>query len=829
MSADRYPFSEIEGKWQRAWERANVFRATEDHSRPKYYCLEMFPYPSGRIHMGHVRNYAIGDVVARYKRMRGYNVLHPMGWDAFGLPAENAAIEHGVHPAVWTSENIAYMKAQLKKMGCSYDWERELATCDPEYYKWEQQIFIRMFERGLAYRKLSTVNWCPGCQTILANEQVEAGRCWRCDAEVVPKAVDGWFFKITDYAEELLAWCDRLRGWPERVLTMQRNWIGKSEGAEFNLPVVGKPGTAISVFTTRPDTVFGMTYAVLAPEHPLVDQLLADSGERRAVAAFRGEVARQSEAERLAADRPKRGLRLRARAVNPFTEEEIPLFLADYVLMGYGTGAIMAVPGEDQRDWDFAREHGLPIIETVQRPPGWQGEAYTGDGIKTNSGFLNGLAVAEAQRRAIDWLRAKGFGEAKVNYRLRDWGISRQRYWGAPIPIIYCDGCGMVPEKEENLPVVLPRDVEISGKGGSPLAEVATFVNTVCPSCGGKARRDTDTMDTFVESSWYFLRYCCPTFPGGMVESDAVHYWMPVDQYIGGIEHAVLHLLYSRFFTKVLRDLGLVKLDEPFANLLTQGMVIKDGAKMSKSKGNVVDPDELIARYGADTVRLFSLFAAPPEKDLDWNDQAVEGAFRFLSRVWRLIQRHLPEFKRPAAPLDPGQFSEEGRRFRRVIHETIKRVTEDIEDEFHFNTAISAIMELVNALSAFDQASMDTMSREERAALIRAAVETLLLLLGPFTPHLAEELWAQLGHPESLFRQPWPGPDPAALVREEILIVVQVDGRVRSRLTVESGAGEEKVKMLALADQKVRPWLLSRRVDRVVVVPGRLVNIVTRS
>jgi leucyl-tRNA synthetase len=829
MPSNVYHFREIEPKWQTAWEAAKVFRATEDPTRRKYYCLEMFPYPSGRIHMGHVRNYAIGDVVARYKSMRGFNVLHPMGWDAFGLPAENAAIEHGVHPGAWTAENIAYMKTQLKKIGCSYDWERELATCDPEYYRWEQQIFVRMFERGLAYRKLSTVNWCPGCQTILANEQVEAGRCWRCESEVVPKAVEGWFFKITEYAEELLAWCDRLTGWPERVLTMQRNWIGKSEGAEFNLPVADRPGVAIRVFTTRPDTVFGMTYAVLAPDHPRVDQLVADESERQAVAAFRADVARQSEAERLAEDRPKRGLSLKARALNPFTEQEIPLFVADYVLMGYGTGAIMAVPGEDQRDWDFARQRGLPIIETVQRPPGWAGEAYTGEGIKINSGFLNGLTIAMAKRRVIDWLVAKGIGEAKVHYRLRDWGISRQRYWGAPIPIIYCDHCGVVPEKEENLPVVLPPDVQISGKGGSPLADVATFVNTVCPRCGGKARRETDTMDTFVESSWYFLRYCCPTYQGGMVEPNAVHYWMPVDQYIGGIEHAVLHLLYSRFFIKVLRDLGLLKLDEPFANLLTQGMVIKDGAKMSKSKGNVVDPDELIAKYGADTVRLFSLFAAPPEKDLDWNDQGVEGAFRFLNRVWRFVEPRLPELQVAPSAAAPGPLSEEGRKFRRVIHETIRRVTDDIEDEFHFNTAISAIMELVNALVAFDQTSMDTMPREERRMLLRETAETLLLLLGPFAPHLADELWAQLGHRESLFRHPWPQPAPAALVREEVVIVVQVDGRVRSRLTVETGAAEEKVKLLALADQKVRPWLQSRQVDRVVVVPGRLVNIVTRS
>ncbi|MGH7278504.1 MAG: leucine--tRNA ligase, partial [Candidatus Rokuibacteriota bacterium] len=576
MSADRYPFRDIEARWQRVWEERKQFRVTEDPGRPKFYCLEMFPYPSGRIHMGHVRVYAIGDLLARYKWMRGFNVLHPMGWDAFGLPAENAAIEHNVHPAVWTYENIDYMRTQLKKMGISYDWDREVTTCDPAYYKWEQLIFIKMLERGLAYRRRSTVNWCPSCQTVLANEQVEAGRCWRCDSEVTLREIDGWFFKITEYAEELLAWCDRLPGWPERVITMQKNWIGKSEGAEFDLPVAGRPGLAIRVFTTRPDTVFGMTYAVLAPEHPLVDQVVTDAAERAAVTAFRAEVARQSEIERLAADRPKRGLRLSAEAVNPFTTRPIPLFVADYVLMGYGTGAIMAVPGEDQRDWDFARQHGLPIIETVTRPPGFSGEAYTGDdGVKINSGFLDGLSVADARRKAIDWLVERGLGVSKVNYRLRDWGISRQRYWGAPIPVLYCERCGMVPEAEDRLPVVLPRDVQISGKGGSPLSSHPYFVNAVCSRCGGKARRETDTMDTFVESSWYFLRYCSPHYEGGMVERGAADYWMPVDQYIGGIEHAVLHLLYARFYTKVLRDLGLVKVDEPFTALLSQGMVIK--------------------------------------------------------------------------------------------------------------------------------------------------------------------------------------------------------------------------------------------------------------
>jgi leucyl-tRNA synthetase len=828
MSSDRYPVREIEAKWQRIWEERKQFRAAEDPSRPKFYCLEMFPYPSGRIHMGHVRVYAIGDLLARYKRMRGFNVLHPMGWDAFGLPAENAAIEHGVHPAIWTYENIDSMRSQLKRLGTSYDWDREVTTCDPAYYKWEQLIFIKMFEQGLAYRRRSAVNWCPSCKTVLANEQVEAGRCWRCDSEVTLREIEGWFFKITAYADELLAWCDRLPGWPERVLTMQRHWIGRSEGAEFDLPVAGRPELKIRVFTTRPDTAFGMTYAVLAPEHPLVDRLGAGEAERATVAAFRAEVARQSEIERLAVDRPKRGLRLSARVVNPFSGVEIPLFIADYVLMGYGTGAVMAVPGEDQRDWDFAKQHNLPIIETVERPPGWVGEAYPGDGIKINSGFLDGLTVAEAKRRAIDWLVQRGLGEAKVNYRLRDWGISRQRYWGAPIPILYCDACGMVPEREVNLPVVLPRDVQMSGKGGSPLADVATFVNARCPRCGGRARRETDTMDTFVESSWYFLRYCSPRYEGGMFDPQAADYWMPVDQYIGGIEHAVLHLLYARFYTKVLRDLGLTKVDEPFTALLSQGMVIKDGAKMSKSKGNIVDPDEQVRKYGADTARLFSLFAAPPEKDLDWNDHGVEGAFRFLNRVWRFVAGHLEELRQAGGPR-VAPVSEDGRTFRRAIHETVRRVTDDIERDVHFNTAVSAIMELVNALQAFEPAPPERVPPGERTALLREAVEAMLLLLAPFCPHIAEELWTRLGHSESVFARRWPEPDPAALERDEVTVVVQVDGKVRSRLTVEAGAPEADVQRRALADDKVKAWLAARRVERVVVVPNRLVNIVTRS
>jgi leucyl-tRNA synthetase len=840
MSTDRYPFREIEAKWQGIWEETKQFQVHEDPTRPKFYCLEMFPYPSGRIHMGHVRVYAIGDLLARYKWMRGYNVLHPMGWDAFGLPAENAAIEHGVHPVIWTYENIDYMRSQLKRMGISYDWDREVATCDPSYYRWEQLIFIKMLERGLAYRKRSTVNWCPSCQTVLANEQVEDGRCWRCGSEVTPRDIDAWFFKITAYAEELLEWCDRLPGWPERVLTMQRNWIGKSEGAEFDLKVDGRPDLAIRVFTTRPDTVFGMTYAVLAPEHPLVDQIVRDGAEREAVARFRAEVSRQSEIERTAADRPKRGLRLSLKVVNPFNSQPVPLFIADYVLMGYGTGAIMAVPGEDERDWEFAEQHGLPIIETVKRPDGWTGKAYAGDGVKINSGFLDGLTVTEAKRRASDWLVSHNLGTAKVNYRLRDWGISRQRYWGAPIPVLYCEKDGMVPEAEKNLPVALPRDVQLSGKGGSPLASVASFVNATCPKCGGPAKRETDTMDTFVESSWYFLRYCSPRYDTGMFEENAAAYWMPVDQYIGGIEHAVLHLLYARFYTKVLRDLGLTKIDEPFMALLSQGMVIKDGAKMSKSKGNVVSDDYVREKYGADTGRLFELFAAPPEKDLEWNDQGIEGASRFLNRVWRFVIAHLSELgvgeaPPPSAPpvrsrADTVPTTEVGRAFRRTIHETIQRVTNDIEREFHFNTAIAAIMELVNALQTFEAATSDGgRGTPERTALMREAIETTLHLLGPFCPHVTEELWSQLGHRESLFKQRWPVADAAALQKTEVTVVVQVDGKVRGRLLVDVDAADERVRQLALGDDRVRPWVEHRRVEKVVVVPNRLVNIVTRA
>ncbi len=854
---ERYYPQAVEEKWQRIWEERKSFRAERDSRHAKYYVLEMFPYPSGRIHMGHVRNYSIGDVVARYKRMRGLNVLHPMGWDAFGLPAENAAIERNIHPEAWTRDNIQYMKTQLKRMGLSYDWEREIATCEPDYYRWNQWIFLKFYERGLAYKKSSFVNWCPSCLTVLANEQVIEGRCWRCDSEVVQKELEQWFFRITAYAEELLRDLNRLIGWPEKVLTMQRNWIGRSEGAEFDLPVVGRDDLKVRIFTTRPDTAFGMTYAVLAPEHPIVDKLIADAAERAEVDAFRAEVAKQSDQERTAEDRPKRGVKLSARVANPFNGAAIPLFIADYVLLSYGTGAIMAVPGEDQRDWDFAKRYGLDIIDTVERPAGWTGEAYTGQGVKINSGFLNGLEVEEAKRRAIDWLVERGLGQAKVNYRLRDWGVSRQRYWGTPIPIVYCGKCGIVPVPEKDLPVMLPRDVPFTGKGGSPLAESKSFVETACPRCGASARRETDTMDTFVDSSWYFLRYTSPHFNAKPFAPAEADYWMPVDQYIGGVEHAVLHLLYARFFTKALRDLGLTKADEPFTNLLTQGMVSKETyrceqhdwlfpselvgseaegwrcpqcgrpaikgrvEKMSKSKKNIVDPEDLIAQYGADTARLFTLFAAPPEKDLEWNAQGVEGAFRFLTRLWRFVLQNQEQLA--AGSKAPAELSGEFKDLNRLVHRTIKKVTEDIETRFHFNTAIAAIMELLNAVMAAPQTRpLDGRS----AAVVKDALVTIVTLLYPFVPHVASELWAALGKTQPLAEVGWPAYSSEALEQEKLLIVVQVDGKVRGKITVPADASGDAVEALALADPKVKSFLAGKGVQKVIQVPRRLVNIV---
>ena len=824
---EKYEFWNIEERWQEEWERLESFRVDETSDLPKYYLLEMFPYPSGRIHMGHVRNYSIGDVIARYKRMRGFNVLHPMGWDAFGLPAENAAIANNVHPARWTVENIDYMRAQLRKMGFSYDWARELATSDAGYYRWEQVFFLEMLQRGLAYKRNSAVNWCSGCETVLANEQVVDGRCWRCEHEVVMRELPQWFFRITAYAEDLLAGCDELRGWPDKVLTMQRNWIGKSIGAEIRFPLVGREGD-LTVFTTRQDTVYGATFVSLAAEHPMALELSEGTPQQRAVQEFAQRVKGISHSRRGDVETEKEGIFTGAFCLNPFTREEIPVYLANFVLMEYGTGAVMAVPAHDQRDFEFARKYDLPVRPVIH-PRGEtlvaddMTEAYTSDGVMAGSGSFSGLGSEEGRSRIAAFLEERDWGKGTVRYRLRDWGISRQRYWGAPIPVVYCDRCGMVPVPVDELPVRLPTNVEFTGAGGSPLANLPEFYETSCPTCRGPARRETDTMDTFVESSWYFARYACPDEDRQPLDRERTAYWMAVDQYVGGVEHAVLHLLYARFFTRVLRDMGWLSVTEPFTNLLTQGMVIKDGAKMSKSKMNVVDPDELIHRYGADTARLFTLFAAPPEKDLDWSDQGVEGAHRFLNRVWRFAMRHREPLAGVAA--DSGRIpSSDGlKELRRRIHWTVKKVTDDIEQRFHFNTAIAAIMELHNTLSSV---SREDLQQEGGTALLKAALETEIVLLAPFVPHVASELWERLGHTEALADVGWPEYAEAALVQESRLIVVQVNGKLRGKVSVPADAEAEHVETAALGDPRVASFVEGRRVRRIVQVPGRLVNIV---
>ena len=823
MSADqKYTPAGVEAKWQQQWEAQKTFKVTEDPSRKKYYLLEMFPYPSGRIHMGHVRNYSIGDVVGRFKRMRGFNVLHPMGWDAFGMPAENAAIKNNCHPAAWTYENMAYMRDQLKQMGLSYDWDRELATCDVSYYRWEQKLFLEMYKRGIAYKKQSFVNWCPSCETVLANEQVEDGGCWRCDTEVVQKELEQWFFKITDYAEELLDFTNKLPGWPERVLVMQRNWIGKSTGCEIDFALDGRDG-AIRVFTTRPDTLFGATFMSLAPEHPMALELTAP--ERRAeVEAFIDKVKKTDRIARTSDDQEKEGVFTGSYCINPTNGRKMPIYLANFVLVEYGTGAVMAVPTHDQRDFEFAKKYDLPLVVVIQPEgetldPATMTAAYTEVGTMVNSAQFDGQKSDAAKDSIATWMEGQGKGKKTVNFRLRDWGVSRQRYWGSPIPIIYCDCCGVVPVPDKDLPVVLPRDVHFTGEGGSPLATLDSFTKVDCPLCGKPARRETDTMDTFVESSWYFLRYCCPDFEDGMLDKARAQYWMSVDQYIGGIEHAVLHLLYARFFTKVMRDLGYVDVDEPFTNLLTQGMVIKDGAKMSKSKGNVVDPDALIKRYGADTARLFSLFAAPPEKDLDWNEQGVDGCYRFLNRVWKLVHEQL-EAVAAAPALDPSALSDEERTLRRAVHKTLKKVTEDIDERFHFNTAIAAVMELMNTLQG---ARLNT---PQAAAVMKEALELVVIMLAPFVPHITEELWQLLGHTTPLSATTWPAWDSEAVLDEELLVVVQVNGKLRSKLSVAVGIDEEAIKQLALADDKVKVFTDGLQIRKVIYVPGKLVNIV---
>jgi leucyl-tRNA synthetase len=817
----RYDPEAVETRWQQRWEDERRFAAEPAAGVPRHYVLEMFPYPSGRIHMGHVRNYSIGDVLARQRRMAGYLVLHPMGWDAFGLPAENAAIQHGVHPARWTADNIRHMRRQLKRLGFSYDWDREVATCDPAYYRWEQLFFVRMLERDLAYRRRSLVNWCRRCETVLANEQVVDGACWRCETPVVERELEQWFLRITAYAEELLRDLDRLTGWPERVVTMQRNWIGRSAGAEIRFPLEGRPGD-VAVFTTRPDTLFGVTFMSLAAEHPLVPALVAGTPAEAEVAAFVARVRATPRGERT---QGKEGVATAAACRHPVTGARIPIYVANFVLMEYGTGAVMGVPAHDQRDFEFARVHGLPIRVVVQPEderlePARMTAAWEGPGRLVDSGEFAGLDSETAKERIAAALAARGQGGSSVSYRLRDWGISRQRYWGAPIPVVYCEACGIVPVPERDLPVVLPEDVALTGTGGSPLAAHEEFVRTRCPRCGGAARRETDTMDTFVESSWYFARYCSPRDDRAPFDRAEAEYWLApggVDRYIGGIEHAVLHLLYARFFTKVLRDLGFLPLDEPFRDLLTQGMVIKDGAKMSKSKGNVVDPDYLVERYGADTVRLFCLFASPPERDLEWSDQGVEGMSRFLHRLWRLVETVAPRLAPPGAPL-PAALPPADRDLHRLTHRTIARVTEDVAERLHFNTAIAAVMELVTGVT-------DASSGADPAVL-REAIDTTLRLLAPFVPHVASELWERSGHPAPLDAERWPTADATALAREVVEIPVQVNGRLRGRVTVPADAGDAEVVAAALADPQVQAHVGGRPLRKQVVVPRRMVNLV---
>lgn len=818
----KYDFSAIERKWQQDWEKRGLHKVVRDDSREKFYLLEMFPYPSGKLHMGHVRNYSIGDVMGRYYTMQGKNVLHPMGWDAFGLPAENAAIKHGVHPDPWTRENIANMREQLKTMGISYDWDREEGTCLPEYYKWTQWIFTKFFERGLAYKKKAAVNWCPSCATVLANEQVIDGHCERCDSVVEKKDLEQWFFRITDYAQRLLDDLDKLPGWPDKVKTMQENWIGRSEGVQLEFHT--EAGDPVPVFTTRHDTVYGVTYMVLAPEHPLVAKLTAGTAYEQPVQEFVRRVSKLSFIDRTSSDLEKEGMFIGAYAINPVTQERVPIWITNYVIYEYGTGAVMGVPGHDQRDFDFAKKYGHAIRRVVA-PPQWDGselqEAYESyDGIMVNCGKYDGLTVPEAKKQMADDMEAAGIGKRVINYRLRDWLISRQRYWGAPIPIVYCEKCGAVAVPEDQLPVLLPTDVEFKPTGESPLKTSPTFRDTTCPVCGGPAVREMDTMDTFVCSSWYFLRFTDAHDPKEAFNRELADYWMPVDQYIGGVEHAILHLMYARFFTKVFHDMGLCETEEPFTNLLTQGMVLKDGSKMSKTKGNVVSPEVIINRFGADTARLFILFAAPPERDLEWNDTAVEGCSRFLSRFWRLYVNIL-EREGLDAPL-PATFTEADKAVRRAVHGATKKVGEDIAVRCQFNTAISAIMEAVNAVYDY----LD--SEAPNAAILHESAEYLLQLLAPFAPHITEELWHEMGHTESIHISHWPAYEEAALAQDSVEIVVQVNGKIRARLQVPANSSQEELAEIVRSQPQYAEWLAGKTVTKTIAIPGKLVNLVVK-
>ena len=821
---EKYNFSEIEKKWQKYWEENDSFKTVEDEDKEKYYVLEMFPYPSGKLHMGHVRNYSIGDVIARFKTMDGYNVLHPMGWDSFGLPAENAAIKHGIHPNIWTWQNIGEMRSQLKELGLSYDWGREVATCHPDYYKWMQWIFIQFYKKGLAYKKENPVNWCPSCQTVLANEQVVDGACERCKSPVGKKNLSQWYLKITDYADRLLDNLDTLDGWPNKVKIMQKNWIGKSIGAEVDF-AIKDDDRKLRIFTTRCDTLFGVTYMVLAPEHPYVMSMVEGTEYEAPVKEYLDKVEHMNDIERTSTTNEKTGVFIGKYAINPLNGKEVPIFISDYVLMGYGTGAIMAVPAHDQRDFDFAKKFDLEIIPVVD-PENDEidlynlKEAFVAEGKMINSGKFDGMDNMEAIEKVIEYLEAEGIGEKSINYRLRDWLISRQRYWGTPIPMIYCEHCGWVPEKEENLPVLLPTDVEFTGKGESPLTTSKTFAETTCPVCGAKAKREMDTMDTFLDSSWYFLRYCDPKNDEVIWDTKKSNYWMDVDQYIGGVEHAILHLMYARFFNMFLYDLGLVDKEEPFKNLLTQGMVNKDGKKMSKSIGNVVSPEEIIKKYGADTARLFILFAAPPERELDWSDAGVEGSFRFLNRVYRLVYE--VKAKYPEVAASSAIKTEADKSLNFMLHTAIKKVSEDVGGRFSFNTAISSIMELVNEMYKYKEGN------DVNEGLLVKATKDLILILSPFVPHICEEMWEHMGETESVSAMSWPEYDESALVKDSVEVVVQFNGKVKDKMMVPANAGKEDLEKIALESEKIQGLLEGKSVVKVIAVPGRLINIVVK-
>jgi leucyl-tRNA synthetase len=838
-----YKPQQLDKKWQQQWTSSRAFEVDVDAARPKYYCLEMFAYPSGYAHVGHVRNYIIGDVMARTKRMRGFNVLHPFGWDAFGLPAENAAIKTGTHPETSTLDNIAHMKGQLQRLGISYAWEREIATCLPEYYKFNQWIFLKMFERGLAYRKRSTVNWCPSCNTVLANEQVIDGACWRCGSTVVARDLEQWFFRITAYADELLAGLDTLEAWPEKVVVMQRNWIGRSEGARIKFPLADG-GDAIEVFTTRIDTIYGATFVLLAPEHRMVDRFASESPDS---AAFRARVAQFRALDRdarLTGAIEKEGFATGRKAINPFTGEAVPIWIANFVLAEYGTGAIMAVPAHDSRDFEFARKYDLPIRIVVQTGPSTpavadMSEPSTNYGRLVNSGPWDGQEAPAVIGRMIADAEQRGIGTGEVQYRLKDWGISRQRYWGTPIPVVHCPTDGVVGVRYEDLPVELPKIATFSGRGDSPLAQVPEWVNVKCPKCGGPARRETDTMDTFVDSSWYFLRFCDPHNKELPFDRAPAAYWMAVDFYSGGVEHAILHLLYSRFFTRVLRDVGLVNFDEPFTRLLTQGMVLKNGAVMSKSKGNVVDPDDMLAKYGADALRLYVMFVAPPEKEVEWSDSGLEGSFRFLVRVWRLVDHWAETIGGEGVPSCSDDCSDTERALRRKTHDTIRRVTADIEERMHLNTAVSSLMELVNELYAFSERTahgaptraeppVARVERTQTIAVLREAMDALVLMISPFAPHTAEELWLMLGHPDGLAAAPWPSFDAAVARAEEVVVPVQVNGKVRARITASADASEDQLRDAALANTAVQAYTNGKTISKVVVAKGPLVSVVVQ-